>query len=99
MMNVVVVGASLSGLRTVEFLRRDGFEGRLTLIGEEEHLPYDRPPLSKQILVGTWEQERTALRRKGYDDLDVDLRLGMRANGLDVGAGPGAAWGWLKHAF
>lgn len=84
--NVVVVGASLAGLRAVEMLRREGFDGRLTLVGAEPHLPYDRPPLSKQILRGEWEPERLALRRHPYGELDLDLRLGTRALSLDPGA-------------
>ncbi|MEM8609310.1 MAG: FAD-dependent oxidoreductase [Myxococcota bacterium] len=80
---IAIVGASLAGLRTAEFLRRAGFEGELTLIGEEPHLPYDRPPLSKEILRGEWEPDRLALRRKDYDSLSLDLRLGRRAIRLE----------------
>jgi NADPH-dependent 2,4-dienoyl-CoA reductase/sulfur reductase-like enzyme len=83
---IAIVGASLAGLRTAEFLRRGGFEGRLVLIGDEEHLPYDRPPLSKELLRGEWEPERLALRRKSYDELAIDLELGRRAIGLDIDA-------------
>jgi len=83
---VAVVGASLAGLRAVEFLRRGGFEGELVLIGEEPHLPYDRPPLSKELLRGEWGPDRIALRRKSYDDLDVELELGRRAVSLDTEA-------------
>ncbi len=83
---VVVVGASLAGLRTVEFLRRGGFAGELVLIGEEPHLPYDRPPLSKELLRGEWGPERIALRKKSYDGLDVALELGGRAASLDTEA-------------
>ncbi len=50
--SIVVVGASLAGLRAVEALRRLGYEGRLSLVGAESHLPYDRPPLSKAVLAG-----------------------------------------------
>ena len=50
---VIVVGASLAGWRAVETLRAEGFHGAITLVGEELHLPYDRPPLSKQVLAGT----------------------------------------------
>ena len=84
----MVVGASLAGLRAAEQLRRLGYAGRLILIGEEPHLPYDRPPLSKQILQGTWplESERLQLRRGAYADLDLDLRLGCRATALDAAA-------------
>jgi NADPH-dependent 2,4-dienoyl-CoA reductase/sulfur reductase-like enzyme len=82
--HVVVVGASLAGWRAVETLRNDGFEGRITLIGSEPHLPYDRPPLSKKLLSGEWSTERVALRRE--DELgrvEVDLRLGVSAERLD----------------
>ncbi|MFD9669430.1 NAD(P)/FAD-dependent oxidoreductase [Rhodococcus sp. NPDC059968] len=82
---VVVVGASAAGLAAVETLRRDGYAGRLVLIGKESRLPYDRPPLSKQVLAGTWSPERTSLRPEGhYGELDVDVRLGLTATGLDV---------------
>ncbi len=60
---IAVVGGSLAGLRAVETLRRDGYEGEIVWIGAERHLPYDRPPLSKEILRGDWEAERTALRK------------------------------------
>jgi NADPH-dependent 2,4-dienoyl-CoA reductase/sulfur reductase-like enzyme len=84
--NVAVVGASLAGLRAVETLRRKGFEGRLTLIGAEAHLPYDRPPLSKDVLRGETEADALGLRRAPatYEELDLDLRLGRRALSLDV---------------
>jgi NADPH-dependent 2,4-dienoyl-CoA reductase/sulfur reductase-like enzyme len=79
-----VVGASLAGLRAAEELRRQGFDGRVVLIGEESHLPYDRPPLSKDLLAGTARPEEIALRRVSYDDLALDLRLGRRATSLDA---------------
>lgn len=82
---IAVVGASLAGLRAVETLRKRGFDGRLVLIGGEPHLPYDRPPLSKDVLRGDWDVERTALRKpESYDELALDLRLGRRAVALDV---------------
>ncbi len=82
---VVVVGASLAGLRAVETLRTEGFDGPVTLVGAEDHLPYDRPPLSKKVLSGEWEPDRIALRRDGgLDALGLDARLGVRAVGLDV---------------
>jgi len=84
--SIAVVGASLAGLRAVEMLRSDGFDGRLTLVGAEPHLPYDRPPLSKQVLRGDWQPDRIALRRGDWDDLALDLRLGRRATALDLGA-------------
>ncbi|MEV7341097.1 FAD-dependent oxidoreductase [Streptomyces sp. NPDC093544] len=82
---VVIVGASAAGLAVAEGLRRLGFEGRLTLIGEEPEIPYDRPPLSKQLLSGAWEPERLSLRSaEALAGLDLDLRLGERAVALDT---------------
>jgi NADPH-dependent 2,4-dienoyl-CoA reductase/sulfur reductase-like enzyme len=83
---MLVVGASLAGLRAAEELRRLGFDGRLVVAGAEQHLPYDRPPLSKELLAGTWEPEQVALRKQGYDDLGVEWRLGLRATALDSAA-------------
>lgn len=77
---VVVVGAGLGGLRTVEALRRTGHIGSITLVGAERHLPYDRPPLTKQVLRG--ERDDTTLRAD-LTDLDLTLRLGRQAIGLD----------------
>jgi 3-phenylpropionate/trans-cinnamate dioxygenase ferredoxin reductase component len=82
---IAIVGASLAGLRAAETLRARGFDGELTLIGDEPHRPYDRPPLSKQVLQGTQEPEQTFFRRKdGYDALALDMRLGVRATSLDL---------------
>jgi NADPH-dependent 2,4-dienoyl-CoA reductase/sulfur reductase-like enzyme len=82
---IVIVGASLAGLRAAEALRGRGFDGELTLIGDEPHRPYDRPPLSKQVLQGIWEPEQTFFRKKdGYDSLALDLRLGVRAVSVDL---------------
>jgi NADPH-dependent 2,4-dienoyl-CoA reductase/sulfur reductase-like enzyme len=84
---IVVVGASTAGLTAADTLRREGFTGTLTLVGEEPHLPYDRPPLSKQVLAGAWPPDRTALRRDAdLQRLGLDLRLGCRAAGLDTAA-------------
>ncbi len=77
---------SLAGLRAAETLRREGFDGRIVAIGEEDHLPYDRPPLSKELLRGDAEPDEIALRKQGVDDLDLDWRRGARATALDVGA-------------
>ncbi len=85
MERIVVVGASLAGLRACEALRTAGYEGTITAIGAERHLPYDRPPLSKALLKGDWEPERIHLRKPTeLDGLDLDLRLGTVAVGLDV---------------
>ncbi|GAB2575032.1 NAD(P)/FAD-dependent oxidoreductase [Kribbella endophytica] len=82
---VVVVGASAAGLAAAEALRSKGYDGRLTLIGEEQHAPYDRPPLTKQVLSGLWEPDRVLLRDEAaISRLDADLRLGQTAVGLDV---------------
>jgi NADPH-dependent 2,4-dienoyl-CoA reductase/sulfur reductase-like enzyme len=78
----VVVGASLAGLRAAEALRRAGHDGPLTIIGAESHRPYDRPPLSKQILTGKAEPSDTALLVD--DGLDIEWQLGVRATGLDL---------------
>ena len=84
---ITIVGASLAGLRAAETLRDRGFDGVLTLVGDEPHHPYDRPPLSKQVLQGTWEPEQTFFRRKdGYDALGLDMRLGVRATSADLRA-------------
>jgi 3-phenylpropionate/trans-cinnamate dioxygenase ferredoxin reductase subunit len=83
---IVIVGASLAGLRAAEALRREGFDGRIVAIGDEPHLPYDRPPLSKELLAGVWEPEQLVLRKQGVDDLELDWRLDARATRLDVAA-------------
>jgi 3-phenylpropionate/trans-cinnamate dioxygenase ferredoxin reductase component len=84
---IVVVGASLAGLRAVETLRERGYDGALTLIGDEAQPPYDRPPLSKQVLQGVWEPQQTLFRKKeGYDSLALEMRLGVKARGLDLRA-------------
>ena len=84
---IVVVGASLAGHWAVEGLRRAGHEGLITLIGAEAHLPYDRPPLSKQVLTGDTDPDGTMLRDAAhYDSLGVSLRLGAPATGLDLDA-------------
>jgi 3-phenylpropionate/trans-cinnamate dioxygenase ferredoxin reductase component len=84
---VVVVGGSLAGLRAAEELRYQGFDGTITVVGDEPHDPYDRPPLSKEVLAGEWEPERTRLtttNEGGLAGLDLDWRAGTRAVGLDL---------------
>ncbi|UUN30162.1 NAD(P)/FAD-dependent oxidoreductase [Streptomyces sp. FIT100] len=81
---IVVVGASLAGLRAAETLRAEGFTGTLTLIGDEPYEPYDRPPLSKQVLLGRASAEHTALPRRRA--IDAEWRLGVPATGLDMAA-------------
>ena len=76
---VVIVGASLAGLNAAETLRADGYEGRITLIGDEPFEPYDRPPLSKQLLTGEWDADRLPLRSpEELAALDLEL-LSVRA--------------------
>jgi NADPH-dependent 2,4-dienoyl-CoA reductase/sulfur reductase-like enzyme len=77
---------SLAGLRAAESLRRDGFDGRIVAISGERNLPYDRPPLSKEVLRGEAEPDEIVLRKQGVDDLELDWRLDARAVALDVGA-------------
>lgn len=85
--HVVVVGASLAGVRACESLRQKGFEGGITLIGAEPHMPYDRPPLSKQFLAGAWDVEQIQLRgAKQLAELSLEFRLGSPATSLDTEA-------------
>ncbi|WP_086664821.1 NAD(P)/FAD-dependent oxidoreductase [Lentzea kentuckyensis] len=80
-----MVGASAAGLATAEALRRKGYAGPLTILGAEPHLPYDRPPLSKQVLSGTWEPARAQLRSaEALAALDATFVLGDPAVHLDV---------------
>ncbi len=82
---VVVVGASLAGLRAAAELRVAGHEGSITVIGDEAHAPYDRPPLSKAVLSGAKEPETTVLRSNPpVDDLDAEWRTGVTATSLDL---------------
>ncbi len=78
---IVIVGASLAGLCGAEALREAGFRGSLTIIGDEPHEPYDRPPLSKQVLKGWVPADHTKLPR--MRPVDADWRLGVAATGLD----------------
>src|SRR6185437_11922876 len=80
--HVVVAGAGLAGLRTIEELRRAGYGGRITLVGAEPRLPYDRPPLSKKLMIGALDD--TTLRTE-LDSLRVDVRLAERATWLGDG--------------
>jgi NADPH-dependent 2,4-dienoyl-CoA reductase/sulfur reductase-like enzyme len=96
----VVVGASLAGLRAVESARKSGYTGRLILVGAEEHLPYDRPPLSKTFLD---PGDEPAMPHHRTEDelraLDVELRLGVPATALDT-AGREIILGddeWLRY--
>jgi 3-phenylpropionate/trans-cinnamate dioxygenase ferredoxin reductase subunit len=83
--SVVIVGASLAGTRAAETLRAEGHSGSVTVLGAERHPPYDRPPLSKQFLAGTWGLDRVLLRSPDkLGALGLELRLGRSAVALDV---------------
>lgn len=84
MAGLVIVGASLAGLRAAQAARAAGFDGELVIVGEERHRPYTRPPLSKELLGGT--DDDLAACAFPCDDLDVEWRLGSAAVGLDVAA-------------
>ncbi|PKW16762.1 NAD/ferredoxin-dependent reductase-like protein [Saccharopolyspora spinosa] len=78
-----MIGAGLGGLRTVEQLRSAGFKGSISLVGAEPHAPYDRPPLSKQVLTGAWTPERVMLRdADALAALRVSTRFGVPAVAL-----------------
>src|SRR6201999_2300603 len=81
---IVIVGAPLAGLRAAEALRKEGFTGRLTIIGDEAEEPYDRPPLSKQVLAGWVPADHTKLPRMRA--VDAECRLGVPAVALDRSA-------------
>ena len=78
--SVAIVGGSLAGIRAAGALRRGGFSGRLTFVGAEPHLPYDRPPLSKQILIGSWAPDRALLMPpEEVEKLDLVSGVGIDA--------------------
>ncbi|OBJ69974.1 FAD-dependent oxidoreductase [Mycobacterium sp. 1274756.6] len=80
----VIVGAGLAGAKAVEALRDKGFDGNIVLIGDEQQLPYERPPLSKEFLAGKKTlAEFTVHNADWYRDHRVDLRLGTRATAVD----------------
>ncbi|KUN02155.1 pyridine nucleotide-disulfide oxidoreductase [Streptomyces yokosukanensis] len=82
---MTIVGASLSGLYAARELRAQGFDGRLVIVGEEPHRPYDRPPLSKDFLTGRTGEDRLALTdAEETAGLDAEWLLGVRARGLDT---------------
>jgi NADPH-dependent 2,4-dienoyl-CoA reductase/sulfur reductase-like enzyme len=83
---VLIVGASAAGMATATALRRRGYAGRIRVLDSETTVPYDRPPLSKQFLAGSWAEDRLALLdAPALADLDVDLDLGTPAASLDTG--------------
>ncbi|MFK4069943.1 NAD(P)/FAD-dependent oxidoreductase [Streptomyces sp. NPDC029674] len=85
MRTVIVVGASLAGLYAVRELRAQGYDGRVVVVGDEPHLPYDRPPLSKGFLTGDADQGQLALsEREETAELAAEWVLGTRARALDT---------------
>jgi NADPH-dependent 2,4-dienoyl-CoA reductase/sulfur reductase-like enzyme len=80
---VAVVGASLAGLSAARALRNQSYDGRIVVIGDEVHLPYDRPPLSKEFLAGTASLDDIALGAPDDEDLGIEWRLRTTAVGLD----------------
>jgi 3-phenylpropionate/trans-cinnamate dioxygenase ferredoxin reductase component len=83
--HVIVVGAGLAGWRLVESLRNEGYDGALSLIGDESYPPYDRPPLSKQVLSGKWDIAKASLATHDHvAALDATFRLGTAVTKLDV---------------
>lgn len=87
MAGVVVVGAGQAGASLVAKLRSEGYDGSVTLIGEEPVPPYQRPPLSKKYLLGDMALERLYLRPESYyAEAGIDLRTGMRVTGIDRAA-------------
>jgi 3-phenylpropionate/trans-cinnamate dioxygenase ferredoxin reductase component len=81
---IVVIGAGLTAAKAVEQLRQDGHTGPVVVLGDEPHLPYERPPLSKGYLMGEATVADATVHDQGwYDDHDVDLRLGVTVTGID----------------
>ncbi len=81
---IVIIGAGQAGAQAVDTLRREGFDGRLVLVGDEPELPYQRPPLSKKYLAGEFAADRLPFRQQSfYDEHRIELKLGVRAVRLD----------------
>jgi 3-phenylpropionate/trans-cinnamate dioxygenase ferredoxin reductase component len=84
---ILIIGAGQAGAQAIDTLRREGFGGRLVLIGDEPELPYQRPPLSKKYLSGEMAADRLPFRHRSvYDEHRVELKLGLRAMRLDAAA-------------
>jgi len=87
MSGVVIIGGGQAGYQTAESLRQEGYEGSITMVGEEESLPYQRPPLSKAYLLGTVDRERLQFRKAPhYADKNIDLKLNVRVESIDRSA-------------
>ena len=87
MSGMVIIGAGHAAGQAAASLRQEKYEGPITIIGDESHIPYQRPPLSKQYLSGEQGLDRVYLRpQKFYEDKDVTLKLGVTATAIDRGA-------------
>ena len=85
MNEIVVIGSGQAAIQTVMSLKRNKFTGSIKVIGEEDHLPYQRPPLSKDFLLEEYKPERVSLKKKEfYEENGVDLILGKRAESIDT---------------
>src|SRR4051794_17746808 len=83
----VIVGAGLAGAKAAQALREDGFDGDVVLLGQEPERPYERPPLSKSLLLGTADRETVFVHEAGwYAEQDVDLRTGVTVAAVDRAA-------------
>src|SRR5436305_11979998 len=83
----VIVGAALAGAKAAEALREEGFDGRIVLIGAEDELPYERPPLSKEYLRGEAPREKARVHEEGfYESHDIELSTGTTVAALDTSA-------------
>lgn len=83
--SAVIVGSSVAGVRVAQALRTEGFSGRIVLVGQETELPYDKPPLSKQVLSGAWDADRIRLLTWDAATRDrIEMRLGVAASRLEA---------------
>src|ERR1700756_5444199 len=82
--HIVIIGAGQAGVQAVQTLRAEGFQGRLTMVGDEAYPPYQRPPLSKAYLAGTFERERLFLKPDAfYADAQCEVVLNAKAASID----------------
>jgi nitrite reductase/ring-hydroxylating ferredoxin subunit len=82
---IVIIGGGAAGFAATEMLRREGYDGRITLVSADDNPPYDRPSLSKNYLAGSAREDKIPLRPANfYAENDIDLRLGTTVTGVDV---------------
>jgi len=100
MSTFVIVGAALAGAKAAEALRSEGFDGRIALIGAESERPYERPPLSKDLLRGESEVEGARVHEAGfYEEKDIELRTGVTVEAIDTAASEVALAGGERLAY